>query len=288
MSERLLENSLKRLRKSSSQTSSEEENTVIDLIKKMTADLKEVVKRVETQVKGIADNQSKQEEKLTQIDSKLEKQIQDTAKLRDDTNKEINNIKKALDKESKTNKVKLNDVEKKLNELKAMYDKTEDEKKKMKSKSIDQEARSRRNNLLFFGIPESKDEKCDLLLSKFFKEQLGISQPIVIQRSHRHGKLIGRDNIGKNTNRPRPIIALFLDYQQREAVRTAARRQLNSSTPYGVAEDYPIEIRRARKSVQAEVSELKKQKKRVTILYPCKVLCEGEIVRVEDPVNFAE
>ena len=71
MSERLLENSLKRLRKSSSETSSEEDNAIIDLIKKMTGDLKEIVQRVETQVQGIVDNQSKQEQKLKQITKPL-------------------------------------------------------------------------------------------------------------------------------------------------------------------------------------------------------------------------
>ena len=160
----------------------------------MTADLKEVVQRVETQVQGIVDNQSKKEEKLKQIDSKIEKQIQDTTKLRDETDREINNTKKSLDKECKSTKLKLIDVEKKLNELKAMYDK----KKNMKRKSIDQEARSRVNSLLLFGITESKDEKCDLSLSKFFKDQLGISQPIIAQRAHRLGKPTGRDTIGNN------------------------------------------------------------------------------------------
>ena len=288
MSERLLENSLKRLRKSSSETSSDEDNAIIELIKNMTADLKEVVQRVETQVKGIIENQSNQKKKLKEIDSKIEQQIQDTAKLREETNKEIANIKKSIEKETKSTKQKLNEGERKMNDLKKLFDKTESEKKIMKRKSIDQEARSRRNNLVFFGIPEKIDEKCDLSLSTFFKETLGISQPIAVQRAHRLGKPIGRDVIGKNANRPRPIIALLLDFQQREAVRTAARRELSSSSPYGVAEDYPIEIRKARKSVSAEVRDLKKQNKKVTILYPCRVLCEGQIVREVDVADFAE
>ena len=283
MSERLIENSLKRLRQSSSDASSDEDN-VVDLIKRMSDEIKEVVQRVETQVNGILEKQSKQEQKLQHI----EKQIQDTAKLQTNTDKEINGVKKSIEKEAKNTKQKFTEIEKKLAQMKELFDKTESEKKALKWKCIDNEAKSRRSNLLFFGIPEQSGEKCDAVLSTFFKEKLGLTQPIVIQRAHRLGKPISRNMIGKSANRPRPIIALFLDFQQREAVRTAARSKLSASTPYGVAEDQPLEIRRARKSVAAEVRELRSQNKKVTILYPCRVLCDGQIVREVNVVDFSE
>ena len=283
MSERILENSLKRIRKSSSDTSCADE-TIVDLIKSMTAELKEVVQRVESQVNGILTHQTTQEMKLTEIESKIETQINDTASLREETKKEVNNIKKLIDKDAKKTVQKFDNIDK---EMKEMCRKIDIENKALKRRSIEIEANSRRSNLLFFGIPENKDENCADVLKTFFDTQLGITTPVVIQRAHRFGKLIGRNVIGKSTNRPRPIIALFLDFQQREAVRIAAHKKLAPPTPYGVAEDQPIEIRKARQSVAPFVKELKNKNKKVTILYPCRVLCDGEIVKVVDIADFS-
>ena len=286
MSERILENSLKRIRKTSSETSCADD-TIVDLIKSMTAELKEVVHRVESQVNGIITHQTTQEKKLTDIESKIEKQINDTAKLREETKKDISDIKKSIDKESKSTKQKFLDIDKQMKDMKEICKKIEIEEKRLKRKSIEIEANSRRSNLLFFGIKENKDENCAALLKTFFETQLGITSPVVIQRAHRFGKTIGKNVIGKSTNRPRPIIALFLDFQQREAVRIAAHKKLLPPTPYGVAEDQPIEIRKARQSVAPLVKELKNKNKKVTILYPCRVLCDGEIVKVIDIADFS-
>ena len=286
MSERILENSLKRIRKSSSDTSCADE-TIVDLIKSMTAELKEVVQRVESQVNGILTHQTTQEMKLTEIESKIETQINDTASLREETKKEVNNIKKLIDKDAKKTVQKFDNIDKQMKEMKEMCRKIDIENKALKRKSIEIEANSRRSNLLFFGIPENKDENCTDVLKTFFDKQLGITTPVVIQRAHRFGKTIGKNIIGKSANRPRPIIALFLDFQQREAVRIAAQRKLSPPTPYGVAEDQPIEIRKARQSVAPLVKELKNKNKKVTILYPCRVLCDGEIVKVVDIADFS-
>ena len=45
-----------------------------------------------------------------------------------------------------------------------------------------------------------------------------------------------------------------------------------------MADDLPREIREARKTLHSEMNELKKQGKRVTIAYPCKLICEGKVV----------
>ena len=133
MSERILENSLKRIRKTSSETSCADD-TIVDLIKSMTAELKEVVHRVENQVNGIITHQATQEKKLTDIESKIEKQINDTAKLREETKKDISDIKKSIDKESKSTKQKFLDIDKQMKDMKEICKKIEIEEKRLKGK----------------------------------------------------------------------------------------------------------------------------------------------------------
>ena len=56
-------------------------------------------------------------------------------------------------------------------------------------KSIDLEARQRRNNLLFWGIPEVRNEDCMAVLSEFLTDRLEIdAETICIQRAHRVGR----------------------------------------------------------------------------------------------------
>ena len=56
-------------------------------------------------------------------------------------------------------------------------------------KSIDIEARQRRNNLLFWGIPEVRNEDCLTVISEFLGDKLGLdADAITIQRARRIGK----------------------------------------------------------------------------------------------------
>ena len=148
---------------------------------------------------------------------------------------------------------------------------------------IDVQARMRRNNLLFFGIDESREENCEEKILLFIKEKLGVQEQPVIQRAHRLGKPTPNNVIGSKANRPRPIICLFLDHKQKEAIKS---KRFGLKAPFWMADDLPKEIREARKSLQAEVKELKNQGKRVTIAYPCKLICEGKLFKNIDILSI--
>ena len=80
----------------------------------------------------------------------------------------------------------------------------------MGEKIIDQDARSKRNNMIIHGIPESEPDprKCENLVLGFFRDQCGLSGQINVQRAHRLG--------GDPRRGPRPVIVLFLDYKDKE------------------------------------------------------------------------
>ena len=60
--------------------------------------------------------------------------------------------------------------------------------KLLEYKSIDSEARNRRNNLIFRGIPETNEiENCESIIHNFVRERLGLDIIPVIQRAHRLG-----------------------------------------------------------------------------------------------------
>lgn len=74
--------------------------------------------------------------------------------------------------------------------------------KLLEYRSIDLEARSRRNNLLFKGFPESRDENCRGIVCGLLQDKLSMEELPTIERVHR----LGRFNPAKG---PRPIIVAF-------------------------------------------------------------------------------
>ena len=119
----------------------------------------------------------------------------------------------------------------KLNlELKSLEDKTNiiqhtnkqqtENIQEQKEKNADLEDRSRRQNLLFYGIEEKDKEtaqECETFLSDLILEKgLMEREDVWIDRAHR----IGKKQEGKN----RPIIAKFTYYKQKEEIRGNGRK----------------------------------------------------------------
>ena len=102
-----------------------------------------------------------------------------------------------------------------------------DKENKLRSEIVDLKCRSMRDNLLFFQIPEEKDENCETKLLNFIENELGIvnaSTQIQLHRAHR----VGPFKRGKT----RPIVAKFAYYPDRERVLIALktqRRELRNS-----------------------------------------------------------
>ena len=98
-----------------------------------------------------------------------------------------------------------------VSDLKAKYEKLERENVAIKKKLVDLEARSRRENLKIYNVPEVDGENLVIWFGKFLSEKLGFLVPtmIDIDRIHR---------IGKPGQGTRPIIIKFNKYSDREAV----------------------------------------------------------------------
>ena len=78
---------------------------------------------------------------------------------------------------------------------------------------LDIQTRSMRDNLLFNRIEEKDEENTEDVLHKFLKDQMKLEHSFQFDRVHRLGRKT------PNPSRPRPIVAKFVHYKDRETVR---------------------------------------------------------------------
>ena len=127
----------------------------------------------------------------------------------------------------------------------------------MKEKLLEMESRSMQNNLLFFGIDERAEnlhdrsyrEDTELLLKRFIENEITFEEgdsldpyAIKFERVHR----LGRPRFDRNGRllRPRPIVAAFANFKERECVRRSSS-SIKDKT-YSVREQFPAEIEERR------------------------------------------
>ena len=148
---------------------------------------------------------------------------------------------------------------------------------------IDLEARSRRNNLIFYNIPESPDEtdiECEQTLVSFLVTNMGMRDTVNevrFERVHRLGRR--RPGVAPNGQpwRPRPIIAGFCFYKQKQSILTKSK--MLKGTDFSISQDYPAEIRSARSALWDQFRKARSEKLKATIAYPAKLVIENEVVR---------
>jgi ribA/ribD-fused uncharacterized protein len=152
----------------------------------------------------------------------------------------LNNVKSSIDfatKSAEEAKENAEEAMKKVTELTDENTKLKSELSDMKARTIQLEAQSRRNNLLFYGLPEKERElweDCENAVKYVLHEVMGISDEAAIkfERVHRVGPKIHRKD--------RAIIARFCFFKDRE-LAWSKRGKLKGSI-YRIAEDYPQEI----------------------------------------------
>lgn len=219
-----------------------------------TAELTKLMKEVQADISNF---RKSMEQRMDNIKKELLKKIDiETKSLRDEFHMEIVKVTDTLGQMNG----RLDDYDKKQSEL--SYDL-----KRLKYRLVDQEARSRRNNVLIFGIAENKDECCATAVTTFIEDHLGISRDIAIQRAHR---------IGKSDNKKvRPIIAMFRDYPDVDDVMSKGKKL--AKTGLAISRDYPAEIRAARAKLFPLVKNNKKDGRKAWVVYPAKLMVEGEL-----------
>ena len=231
---------------------------------------------------GGNENQIKANKEKIEVQSREIANLQNELQLlRQDSHDSFAKVKDDMKKAQK----EASDAKREAETISAEAMKLKAERKQNIRRMVDLEARSRRNNLIFYGIPEADVEVCEDKIIQFLKENLKVEiNPSAVQRAHRLGRPRSKNNIGKLAFTPRPMIVLFTDFKLKEAIR---KKRFELTRPYGISDDLPVEIRRARKSLENVVKDLKAQNKKVAIIYPCRLLINGEIDRTTN-VDIAD
>ena len=162
-----------------------------------------------------------------------------------------------------------------LEGLKKKDKKNEDKIKELEDKLLYQEVYNRRENLRFFGVPESTTgvQNTFSVMHNFLREELNLenAENIEFQRAHRIGK--------KKPRETRPVIVRFLKFPEREMVFRRAR-ELEGETDVKVYSDLPKEISERRKK---QWPRLKKAREEGKIAFfskpePDKLFIDGRFV----------
>ena len=213
--------------------------------------------------KGVKMELTQMNQKLTKLDmlEEVSKKVTELQASIEFAHGEIEDIKK----ENVELKKQVKDMCRKVDQL-------TDEKGRVTAKIIDLQARSMRDNLLFFGIHEEEEkEDCEQLLKAALYHHLKINaQEIQFARVHR----IGRKIRGKT----RPIVAKFERFKERQMVRDAFFDHLNKvkkrneesgkqeKVQIGIAEQFPAEVQQKRKSLIPKMKEAKNEGKKVKLV----------------------
>ena len=146
------------------------------------------------------------------------------------------------------------------------------------------ENRSRRKNIVLFGLPEAEKEDCLKTVSEFLQfAGVSAADASAIERCHRTPTWLGPDQKAAQTH-PRRIHIGFATFIVKERVRRSCIQKLKeSSSEYQgkkifVAEDFSKRIIQLRKKKQEKFQSLKKEGKKPFFAYPDKL-------RYRDPVT---
>lgn len=140
---------------------------------------------------------------------------------------------------------------------------------KLEAKLDDLENRSRRSNLVFFGVPDNSRketwEESEKLIRDICKETLSIDN-VEIERAHRVGAFKDEKN--------RPIVAHFAGWKARENVRRNAFRF--KKTPISVSEDFSPLVQEKRRQLWNYAKEKRQNKENRVYLNYDKVVINGQ------------
>lgn len=130
----------------------------------------------------------------------------------------------------------------------------------LERKLVDLEDRSRRNNLIVFGMQENEDETPESLAKgvteSVFQKTLGVTVTSV-ERIHRMGR--------KQADKPRPVILKLIDH--REKINVLKNCHKFKGGRISVSEDFSVTTRQIRKHLWESTSDARSAGSKVRLVY---------------------
>ena len=177
------------------------------------------------------------------------------------------------------NEEKLNAVTIHLDEMEKEVKRLKAERKELIVKVDDLENRSRRNNLILHGVPESPRESCVNTVKEILCDFVGIEPDSVhIERCHRTPTSPSTTSRGEQRNltpKPRIIHIAFGTYGEKERARKACISKFKEGRFKGqklfVSEDFSRRVLDLRREKLDRLKRLKEDGKKPFFLYPARL-----------------
>ena len=219
----------------------------IELVLEKLDNMEKKLDNLESYVKVVDEKVNRLQDKVERFES-FSKDAASSLKVLDEgmsfANSEIEKMKEKMKLWEKSLQEKTARVEKKLTgEIETLRD-----------EKLYMEVYQRRENLRFYGIRETSgttEENTKEVLVGFMQNELNISEAdtFEFQRIHRIGRL------NPSQNKPRPIIARFLRYSDRELVMSRVKKLKGKGL--GISADLPKEIVKRRKELMPKFKKAK-------------------------------
>jgi hypothetical protein len=241
--------------------------------------IKQKVEKIDNTVNIINMKFADLEVKVNEIDNRVNEVESTVSFLSNEYDMQAKDIKCSQDK--------INNLDQARKSLDKTVNMIQEQQAEIRAKTLDNEFRSMRENLIFYGIPEtpettqpkqptstsglsqdepsiqtksSENQTCEELVKGFITTKLDIdSEHMLFDRAHRLGN-------PKTAKLPRPIIVKFHYFKEREIVREASfqKKEKLKEIKCGVSAQIPKEWREARQKLstvyQAEKSKGNKVK----------------------------
>ncbi|KAL8557920.1 hypothetical protein ACOMHN_065440 [Nucella lapillus] len=193
-----------------------------------------------------------------------ETSIAEVIKMLTAMDKKIGNLQATMDEQMDAFRNEMTGMLKENHELKEKIDRLDD-------KMDDLEGRSRRNNLIFHGIPSPEGQTelwsdCEKAVRKVLREEMGVAEDVELERAHR---LRGG---GKS---PRPIIACFSKFKDKERVLANRKMLREKKSSIFVNEDFTPRVRDRRRLLLPFLKQAKAEQKRAFLRFDTLVI-EGK------------
>ncbi|XP_077504252.1 uncharacterized protein LOC144114398 [Amblyomma americanum] len=149
--------------------------------------------------------------------------------------------------------------------------------KKLEKKIDDLNNRSRRSNLIIYGLPENDGETNDSLESTVNKEIIQDTlelDPVAIERIHRFGR--------PGPDKTRPVIFKLLDTRQKSAILKNCHKL--KETEYSIGEDFSLKIRELRKKLWEKAKPHRDKREKVSMAFD-KLYINSRIFVWDDEIN---
>lgn len=156
----------------------------------------------------------------------------------------------------------------------------------LRCRNIKLEAYTRRENIKIFNLPEIRGETpsdTEALVKSMFEEKMNISKEDVDEiRFERVHRLPTRRN-QTNPNKPRPVIAKFSFYQDKQFVWSSVKNL--KDTGIGLAHDYPKEIDDIHAKLYPVLKKAKREKQQAFFKVD-KLIINGQVYKGEETKNL--